>query len=175
MFRPSGLLLWRIIGHLKSTVVKLYSATASFSANSPTSSISYLSLESLNVLGRDLIEYLKSQGDPLPRYDVADRGKLESIIATPQKSFGGDDLYRSLHEKAACYLYFFVKLHPYLDGNKRMAVLTTFVFLQMNGYKVDLDYEKIYDFCRHVASSHRSQNVEFAEVVQFLTTYSKQL
>jgi death-on-curing protein len=129
----------------------------------------------LDILGADLIKYLIEQGDPLPRYDVKDNGKIESIIATPQKHFGGHELYKSIHEKAACYLYFFVKFHPYLDGNKRMAVLATFVFLEMNRYRVDVEYERMYDFCKHVASSHRAQDIEFAEVVSFLSTNTQQV
>jgi death-on-curing protein len=175
MVRPGGLFLWRLIERLKSTAVRLYSATASFSASSPTSDIAYLTVESLTVLGSDLTEYLREQGDPLPRYDVRDEGKIDSILATPQKFFGGQELYLSIYEKAACYLYFFVKFHPYLDGNKRMAVLATFVFLEMNRYRVDVEYERMYDFCKHVAASHRTQEVEFGEVVQFLRDHTHPL
>jgi len=175
MLRPSGLFLWQLIEHLKSTVVRLYSATASFSVSSPTNSVSYLTSESLDILGADLIKYLLEQGDPLPRYEIKDSGKIESIIATPQKHFGGQELYKSIYEKAACYLFFFVKFHPYFDGNKRMAVLSTFVFLEMNHHKVTIDYEKVYDFCKHVAASHRAQSIEFAEVVEFLSTNSQRV
>ena len=56
-----------------------------------------------------------------------------------------------------------------------MAVLATFVFLEMNHHKVTIDYEKVYDFCKHVASSHRAQDIEFAEVVSFLSTNSQQV
>ncbi|MEI6326578.1 MAG: type II toxin-antitoxin system death-on-curing family toxin [Candidatus Roizmanbacteria bacterium] len=131
-----------------------------------------MTLESLTVLGKDLVDYLLEQGDPIPRYDLCDAAKLESIIATPQKSFGGFELYKSIYEKAACYLYFFVKFHPYFDGNKRMAVLSTFVFLEMNNHKVTIEYEKVYDFCKMIASSHISQDKEFAQVVTFLSANS---
>lgn len=172
MLRPSGFHLWRLIENLRSTVVRLYSATASFSVSSRTSKVSYLTLDSLEVMGKDLVDYLLEQGDPVPRYDLKDKAKLESIIATPQKSFAGHELYKSIYEKAACYLYFFVKFHPYFDGNKRMAVLSTFVFLEMNHHKVTIDYEKVYDFCKMIAASHVSQDKEFQQVVKFLSTNS---
>ena len=50
------------------------------------------------------------------------------------ETFGGEDLYPTLPEKAAAYGFFLAEDQPFLDGNKRTAALTMAVFLDLNGY-----------------------------------------
>lgn len=60
-------------------------------------------------------------------------GALEGIIGNVMQSFGGKDLYPSSEEKAANLLYFIVKNHPYVDGNKRSGAFTFIWFLNKLG------------------------------------------
>ena len=46
---------------------------------------------------------------------------LESIINNIYQSFGGQDVYKSIEEKSANFLYLVVKNHVFIDGNKRIA------------------------------------------------------
>ena len=64
---------------------------------------------------------------------------FRSSIATIYQSFGGKDLYPSVEEKAANFLYFVVKNHSFSDGNKRIAAFLFVWFLEKNGilYKED--------------------------------------
>jgi prophage maintenance system killer protein len=55
-------------------------------------------------------------------------GSLQAVFQT----FGGKDLYPTLEEKAAHLLYFLVKNHPFVDGNKRIAATLFLWFLQKN-------------------------------------------
>lgn len=55
---------------------------------------------------------------------------LEGIIGNVMQSFGGNDLYESLEEKAANLFYFIVKNHPFTDGNKRSGAFSFVWFLQ---------------------------------------------
>jgi sulfur relay (sulfurtransferase) DsrF/TusC family protein len=50
--------------------------------------------------------------------------KFKSIIGNLYQTYGGKELYPSLEEKAAHLLYFTIKDHPFVDGNKRSAALT---------------------------------------------------
>lgn len=80
----------------------------------------------------EVIEGLKKsvQGGDLfgkPRSDSF-RGSIEAIY----QSYGGEDLYPSISEKAAHLLYFVIKDHPFHDGNKRIGSLLFIVFLTMN-------------------------------------------
>lgn len=62
-----------------------------------------------------------------------DRG-LESIIGNVYQSFGGQDIYKSIEEKAANFLYLIVKNHVFVDGNKRIAA-TLFIYF-LNFYRI---------------------------------------
>jgi death-on-curing protein len=52
-------------------------------------------------------------------------------------SFGGQDRYPSLAEKAAALCFSIVQSHPFVDGNKRTAHAAMEVFLVLNGYELD--------------------------------------
>lgn len=58
---------------------------------------------------------------------------LAGIIGAIHQTFGGQDLYPSIEEKAANLLYFVIKDHPFSDGNKRIGSFLFLLFLQMNG------------------------------------------
>jgi death-on-curing protein len=61
---------------------------------------------------------------------------LESALAQPQMTFGGEDLYPTLADKAAALGYALIKNHPFLDGNKRTGHAAMEVFLVLNGYEI---------------------------------------
>ncbi|MFH1217312.1 MAG: RhuM family protein [Pseudomonadota bacterium] len=58
---------------------------------------------------------------------------LIGLIGAVQQSFGGQDLYPSVEEKAAHLLYFVIKDHPFTDGNKRIGSFLFLLFLKANG------------------------------------------
>ena len=62
-----------------------------------------------------------------------DKG-LESIIGNIYQSFAGQDIYKSIEEKAANFLYLIVKNHVFTDGNKRIAA-TLFIYF-LNFYDI---------------------------------------
>jgi death on curing protein len=70
-------------------------------------------------------------------HGIRDRGLLESAIAQPQATFGGEPLHKDIYEMAAAYLFHIVQNHPFLDGNKRTALATALVFLDINGIEID--------------------------------------
>lgn len=57
-------------------------------------------------------------------------GSIEGIIGNVMQSFGGHALYATLEEKAAHLLYFMVKNHPFVDGNKRSGAFAFVWFLR---------------------------------------------
>ncbi len=62
---------------------------------------------------------------------------FKSSIATIYQTFGGEDLYQSIEEKAAILLYFITKNHSFSDGNKRIAAFLFLYFLERNGILFD--------------------------------------
>jgi death-on-curing protein len=65
---------------------------------------------------------------------LRDRHLLESAVAQPQQSAGGQDAYPDTHTKAAALLRGLACNHGFVDGNKRTALLSTLTFYQLNGY-----------------------------------------
>ena len=61
-----------------------------------------------------------------------DRG-LESIIGNIYQSFSGQDVYKSIEEKSANFLYLIIKNHVFTDGNKRIAATLFIYFLNYYG------------------------------------------
>jgi death-on-curing protein len=75
---------------------------------------------------------------------VRDKNLLDSAIMSPFQTFGGTDLYPTLHAKAAQTGYQLINNHPFLDGNKRIGIHIMLLFLRINGEAVlASDDEKI--------------------------------
>lgn len=64
---------------------------------------------------------------------VRDRGLLESAVARPAMTFGGEDLYVDLAAKAAALMHSLVLNHPFVDGNKRIGAAAAEFFVEPNG------------------------------------------
>jgi death-on-curing protein len=58
---------------------------------------------------------------------------LESAVAAPQATMMGSPMISEPIEIAAAYLFYLCSNHPFVDGNKRMALATCLVFLSENG------------------------------------------
>jgi len=71
--------------------------------------------------------------------EVRDLGMIESALARPQASAFGEDAYTSIDTKAAAMLQSLVCNHGLVDGNKRLGLACTSVFLTLNGAPLDLD------------------------------------
>jgi len=67
------------------------------------------------------------------------RGSVEGIVGNVMQSFGRKSVYSSVEEKAAHLLYFMVKNHPFLDGNKRSGAFSFIWFLRKAGSKKSRD------------------------------------
>jgi hypothetical protein len=64
-----------------------------------------------------------------------EQGSVEGIVGNVMQSFGGQDVYKTLEEKAAHLLYFMVKNHPFVDGNKRSGAFAFIWFLRKTRVK----------------------------------------
>lgn len=80
------------------------------------------------------------------RHSLRDRGLLNSAVARPKASAFGADAYPDLVSKAAALLHSLVLNHAFVDGNKRTAVLSTLIFLDLNGYVIRWDQHEALDF-----------------------------
>ncbi len=85
------------------------------------------------------------------RLGIRDQNLLLSAIAQPPSMFNGLYLHKSLHDKAAAYLFHICQNHPFIDGNKRVAFVSMLVFLDLNGETIDYDEEELEDLTLRVA------------------------
>jgi death on curing protein len=83
---------------------------------------------------------------------VRDFAGLESAIATPQATFGGDFLHRSIPAMAAAYLFHLCQNHAFIDGNKRLGANASITFLLMNEWDLTLDENELVELVLAVAS-----------------------
>ena len=84
---------------------------------------------------------------------VRELALLESAVAAPQASFGGQSPYRDMAEVAAAYLFYLCKNHPFVDGNKRTALGACLVFLRLNGIQPRADGPEWEELTLAVAAS----------------------
>ena len=97
-------------------------------------------------------------------HGVRDKNLLESAIFLPNASYGGVDLYPTIIEKAAVLLRSLVKNHPFVDGNKRTAIMVTQILLEENGYCFKVGINKTFKFVLRVAN----ENLAVEEIVRWL-------
>ncbi len=83
---------------------------------------------------------------------LRDIGLLQSAIAQPQASFGGELLHLDLFEMAAAYLFHLVQNHPFIDGNKRTGSAAAIIFLKLNSVEIEADEDALVDLTLRVAS-----------------------
>ncbi len=86
---------------------------------------------------------------------LRDRALLESAVAAPKATFGGEAIISDVVELAAAYLFYLCKNHPFVDGNKRTALASCLVFLSENAglANTHLDVDAWEKFVLDVASS----------------------
>ena len=103
-----------------------------------------------------LADVVRIHVDQVERYGgragIRDLGLLESARAMPQASYGGEWLHRDLFEMAAAYTFHLSQNHPFVDGNKRTALASALVFLELNGASIADPQGQLYEAMTDVAS-----------------------
>lgn len=83
---------------------------------------------------------------------IRDEGLLESALAAPFQTFGGEPVYPSLQAKAAQLGFGLIRNHPFVDGNKRIGAHTMLVFLAVNGIELRYEQQELIDIVLSVAA-----------------------
>ena len=99
---------------------------------------------------------------------IRDQGLLESAVAMPQASFGGEYLHTDLFHMAAAYAFHLAENQPFLDGNKRTALMSALVFLDLNGYVVLDPVERLYEAMIAIANKQLDKE-QLAELLRELS------
>ncbi len=95
---------------------------------------------------------------------VRDENLLESALAQPEATFGGEYVHEDIYMMAAAYGFHICSNHPFYDGNKRTALIAMYTFLYVNGYQINADNKSLYATMIDLASG----KVEKSELAAFL-------
>ena len=83
---------------------------------------------------------------------IRDKNLLDSALKSPFQTFGGRELYPDIFDKAARLCYSLVENHPFADGNKRIGVHLTLLFLKLNNVNISYSQAELIDFGLCIAS-----------------------
>jgi len=95
-------------------------------------------------------------------------------MAVPQSTFDGVYLHTDLFEMAAAYAFHLCCNHPFVDGNKRTALASALVFLEMNGISLDDPYGVLYDAMVNIANGTLGKG-DLAQLFRRLSRSSQEL
>jgi death-on-curing family protein len=91
--------------------------------------------------------------EPIPDFGSRFPGILESCLANAFQTYAKRELYPTLLDKAAIIFYQMIKNHPFVNGNKRIAVTTLLTFLFLNNKWITVSNQQLYQFAVWVAES----------------------
>jgi death on curing protein len=110
--------------------------------------VKYLSLDEVIAIHDSMIELYGGS------FGIRDLGLIQSAISRPQASFGGEDLYPSVFDKAAALFHSLMFNHAFVDGNKRTTISVTARFLAINGFFLEVSKEAFVSFPLQVENNH---------------------
>lgn len=109
----------------------------------------------------------------MPPFNVDNPGALRSAVVEPFQAVGATELYPSIPAKAACLFRGLVKNHGLRDGNKRLAVTATGVFLMLNGRAPTFTEDELWKYALRVARHHGPYPV--AHIEGWIRRHSRRL
>lgn len=95
---------------------------------------------------------------------VRDLDGLESALARPFQTFGGEDLYPDFFAKAAAIAESIIINHPFIDGNKRTGYVLMESILRYGSIKIIADDESLYNFMISISTGEK----RFDDIVAWL-------
>ena len=104
----------------------------------------YVNLEEVIYIYTEIIK--RTGGQP----GIRDEKLLEEVLAKPLVSFEGEELYPDLFTKVSIFIYSMITNSPFIDGNKRTAILGALFIMRVNGYHMVASQENIIELAQGV-------------------------
>lgn len=89
---------------------------------------------------------------------IRDENLLDSALKSPFQTFDGNELYPDIFDKASQLCYSLVENHPFADGNKRIGVHLTLLFLKINNENIEYSQAELIDFGLNIASGKMNKD-----------------
>jgi death-on-curing protein len=95
---------------------------------------------------------------------IRDKRLLESAVLSCYQTFGGEELYPTVIEKAARMAFAICKSHPFIDGNKRTAIVSMLVLLRIRGISLRYTQAELVELGLKIANSF----IEYEEIIMWI-------
>lgn len=89
---------------------------------------------------------------------IRDKNLLDSALKVPFQTFDGKDLYPDILDKATQLCFSLINNHPFSDGNKRIGIHLTLLFLKINNVQLNYVQQELIDLGFCIASSKLQKN-----------------
>lgn len=89
---------------------------------------------------------------------IRDKNLLDSALKVPFQTFDGKDLYPDILDKATQLCFSLINNHPFSDGNKRIGIHLTLLFLKINNVQLNYVQQELIDLGFGIASSKLQKN-----------------
>lgn len=123
-----------------------------------------LTIEEIIALHEKLIDRIGgSQG-------IRDIGLLESAVYSAESSFDDVEMYPTVEEKSARLMFSLTNNHSFVDGNKRIGVLTMLMTLELNGIYLNYSQKELIDLGLSVAEG----TTKYEEILDFIRNHKAQ-
>lgn len=125
-----------------------------------------LTVKEVEHIAVKLAQALLVFNEPIPDFSTRPPHILESCLATPFQTFGGKFVYSSFVTRASMLFYLMIKNHPFVNGNKRIAMTTLLTFLYANNKWLKVDTQVMYNFTVWVAQSPPEFKEEVVKAIE---------
>lgn len=98
---------------------------------------------------------------------LRDLGLLESAVYSAQMSFGDEEVYPTVMEKAARLMYAIVSNHAFVDGNKRIGVFVMLMTLRLNGIILQYTQSELIELGLSVAAG----KLKYEDILNWLQSH----
>lgn len=94
---------------------------------------------------------------------------IESLNETLKSEYFGQELYPTVFDKAAIIMIEICKSHPFLNANKRTALMAMLQFLQVNGYEFIMEKEELIQFTLNITLHNMTESDSFDELKKLVS------
>lgn len=135
-----------------------------------------VTLPEVEYTAHSLAQKFMGWDEPIPEFGSRFSNILESCLKVPFQSFGKKSMYKGITGKAAILFYLMIKNHPFINGNKRIAIMTLLVFLHKNDKWLKVSNESLYNFAKSIAeSSPKNKETTIFGIEGFVKNYMVKL
>jgi death-on-curing protein len=124
--------------------------------------ISFLTLADIVAIHENQIELYGGDSG------VRDYTLLSSAISIVEATFDGNYLQKNIYEMGAAYCFHICQNHPFVDGNKRVALVSALIFFDFNDIKIDDEKEELYEIIMSLAKG-KVDKYELADLFRRLS------